>query len=135
MRDTRSRDSVIPERQGTLRGCLEGGSVLRPIVQARRVEVGAGGPNQGLNLWIEADLSEHGWIVKGSTIGCAGGHESQAATPPIALDGWRCTRQAGPMPRTMRVEYPGAIYHVMDRGDRREDIVPDAHQVDRRPPA
>ena len=26
------------------------------------------------------------------------------------------------MPRTMRVEYPGAIYHVMDRGDRREDI-------------
>ena len=27
------------------------------------------------------------------------------------------------MPRAMRVEYPGAIYHVMDRGDRREDIV------------
>jgi len=26
------------------------------------------------------------------------------------------------MPRAMRVEYPGAIYHVMDRGDRREDI-------------
>ena len=26
------------------------------------------------------------------------------------------------MPRTMRVEYPGAIYHFMDRGDRREDI-------------
>ena len=26
------------------------------------------------------------------------------------------------MPRTMRVEYPGAIYHVMDRGDRRELI-------------
>jgi hypothetical protein len=26
------------------------------------------------------------------------------------------------MPRTMRVEYPGAIYHVKDRGDRREDI-------------
>jgi hypothetical protein len=26
------------------------------------------------------------------------------------------------MPRTMRVEYPGAICHVMDRGDRREDI-------------
>ena len=28
-----------------------------------------------------------------------------------------------PMPRTMRVKYPGAIYHVMDRGDRREHIV------------
>jgi hypothetical protein len=27
------------------------------------------------------------------------------------------------MPRAMRVEFPGAIYHVMDRGDRREDIV------------
>jgi putative transposase len=26
------------------------------------------------------------------------------------------------MPRAMRVEYPGAIYHVMVRGDRREDI-------------
>jgi hypothetical protein len=54
------------------------------------------------------------------------------------------------MPRTMRVEYPGAIYHVMirlrwgfdamNRGDlpssdfgkasRREYIVSDAHQVD-----
>ena len=29
------------------------------------------------------------------------------------------------MPRTMRVEYPGAIYHVMDRGGRREDILLD----------
>ena len=27
------------------------------------------------------------------------------------------------MPRAMRVEYPGAAYHVMDRGDRREDIL------------
>ncbi len=26
------------------------------------------------------------------------------------------------MPRAVRVEYPGAIYHVMDRGDRREYI-------------
>ncbi len=26
------------------------------------------------------------------------------------------------MPRAVRVDYPGAIYHVMDRGDRREDI-------------
>ena len=25
------------------------------------------------------------------------------------------------MPRTMRVEDPSALYHVMDRGDRRED--------------
>jgi putative transposase len=26
------------------------------------------------------------------------------------------------MPRKLRAEYPGAIYHAMDRGDRREDI-------------
>jgi hypothetical protein len=26
------------------------------------------------------------------------------------------------MPRKLRVEYPGAMYHVMSRGNRREDI-------------
>jgi len=26
-------------------------------------------------------------------------------------------------PHAMRVDYPGAIYHVMDRGHRREDIL------------
>jgi REP element-mobilizing transposase RayT len=34
-----------------------------------------------------------------------------------------------PMPRQMRIEYPGAIYHVMSRGDRREKIFLD--DVDR----
>ena len=29
----------------------------------------------------------------------------------------------GTMPRAMRVELPGSIYDVMDRGDRREDIL------------
>ena len=33
------------------------------------------------------------------------------------------------MPRQLRIEYPGAIYHVMSRGDRREDIYVD--DVDR----
>jgi hypothetical protein len=33
------------------------------------------------------------------------------------------------MPRQLRIEYPGAIYHVMSRGDRREDIYHD--NVDR----
>ena len=33
------------------------------------------------------------------------------------------------MPRMIRIEYPGAIYHVMSRGDRREDICHD--DVDR----
>ena len=29
------------------------------------------------------------------------------------------------MPRQRRIEYSGAIYHAMARGDRREDIVLD----------
>ena len=29
------------------------------------------------------------------------------------------------MPRKLRVQYPGAIYHVMNRGDRREPIFKD----------
>jgi putative transposase len=33
------------------------------------------------------------------------------------------------MPRKIRVQYPGAIYHVMSRGDRRENIFLD--DVDR----
>ena len=50
-------------------------------------------------------------------------------------DVFRCLTWAGKadtlgsMPRAMRVEYPGAIYHVMDRGDRREDIF--VNDVDR----
>lgn len=27
-----------------------------------------------------------------------------------------------PMPRKLRIEFPGAVYHLMSRGDRREDI-------------
>ena len=29
------------------------------------------------------------------------------------------------MPRKVRIEYPGAVYHVINRGDRREDIFKD----------
>jgi len=29
------------------------------------------------------------------------------------------------MPRKLRIEYSGAIYHVMNRGDRREEIFKD----------
>src|SRR5436190_13553632 len=31
------------------------------------------------------------------------------------------------MPRPLRIEYPGAIYHVMNRGDQRDDIFKDDH--------
>ena len=33
----------------------------------------------------------------------------------------------GPMARKLRIQYPGALYHVMNRGDRREDIFLDDH--------
>ena len=33
------------------------------------------------------------------------------------------------MPRQLRVQYPGAMYHVMSRGNQRKDIFPD--DVDR----
>jgi hypothetical protein len=36
----------------------------------------------------------------------------------------------GTVPCAMRVEFPGAIYHIMDRGDRREDISIIAGQAD-----
>jgi len=29
------------------------------------------------------------------------------------------------MARKLRVQYPGAVYHIMNRGDRREDIFED----------
>jgi len=29
------------------------------------------------------------------------------------------------MPRKLRIQYPGAMYHVMNRGDQREDIFKD----------
>jgi REP element-mobilizing transposase RayT len=31
------------------------------------------------------------------------------------------------MARKLRVQYPGAVYHVMNRGDRREDIFQSDH--------
>jgi putative transposase len=35
------------------------------------------------------------------------------------------------MPRKMRVQYPGAMYHVMSRGDQRDDIfLDDADRYD-----
>jgi len=35
------------------------------------------------------------------------------------------------MPRSLRIEYPGAIYHVLNRGDRREDIFRDEFDYQR----
>src|SRR6266446_8216737 len=46
----------------------------------------------------------------------------QASMSPISLDQQPPSRQAPPMPRQLRSEYPGAMYHVMSRGNRRQDI-------------
>lgn len=35
------------------------------------------------------------------------------------------------MPRKLRIQYPGAIYHVLNRGDRREPIARDDHDRER----
>jgi putative transposase len=35
------------------------------------------------------------------------------------------------MPRKLRMEYPGAIYHVLNRGDRRVDIFCDERDRER----
>ena len=44
---------------------------------------------------------------------------------------WRRTNSKGTAtPRPLRVEYPGAIYHLMSRGDHREAIFRD--DIDRR---
>ncbi len=49
--------------------------------------------------------------------------------PDFRLDPAGHIASLRPMPRTMRVQYPGAIYHIMNRGDRRENIFVD--DVDR----
>ena len=38
------------------------------------------------------------------------------------------------MPRALRIEYPGAIYHLMNHGDRREAICHDDADRGRSPP-
>jgi hypothetical protein len=44
---------------------------------------------------------------------------------PMSLDGPARGRQHGLMPRQLRIEYAGAIYHVRSRGDRRKAILLD----------
>src|ERR1700727_1842998 len=45
------------------------------------------------------------------------------------LTATRPVGQSCSVPRKLRMEYPGAIYHVINRGDRREDIF--RHDEDR----
>ena len=43
----------------------------------------------------------------------------------LTIDTLDRRRSLAPVPRKLRIEYPGAMYHVMNRGDRREDIFHD----------
>src|SRR5882762_5747063 len=49
----------------------------------------------------------------------------------ITIDTEWCFGKLPTMPRKLRVQYPGAIYHLMNRGDRREDIFADDHDRER----
>lgn len=57
----------------------------------------------------------------------------QASVSPhylnFLLTGLALSASIGAMPRKLRIQYPGAIYHVMNRGDHREKIFKD--NVDR----
>ena len=78
---------------------LVNGSSLLPLLARRTLRL--------CQLWALALAQTNGWI---------GFH------PVCGLSGWHCFVEHCLMPRRMRVEYPGAICHVMDRGERREDI-------------
>jgi hypothetical protein len=43
----------------------------------------------------------------------------------LTIDIFDGMRQPAAMPRKLRIQYPGALYHVMNRGDRRENIFRD----------
>jgi len=43
----------------------------------------------------------------------------------LTIDNYQSVGRSFRMPRPLRIEYPGAIYHIMNRGDRREDIFKD----------
>ena len=46
------------------------------------------------------------------------------------VDIGRVSWQAGGMARTLRIEYPGAVYQVMNRSDRGDAIFRDAHDYE-----
>src|SRR5205814_4563433 len=48
-------------------------------------------------------------------------HSGQSRLSKL-VDAGREKSQRPSMPRQLRIEYPGAIYHVMNRGDHRENI-------------
>ena len=58
--------------------------------------------------------------------GRRGARRDQNPLDSTAVPGAAC-----PMARKLRIQYPGAMYHVMNRGDRREAIFKDDQDCDR----
>jgi len=51
--------------------------------------------------------------------------KEQEQVSVLTIDTFEGLGPSSAVPRKLRAEYPGAIYHVMNRGDRREDIFKD----------
>ena len=66
----------------------------------------------------------------GSCIAVQVGSNSRFVEALFGASRRRAGCQLVPMPRMMRAEYPGANYHLMNRGDRREIFVDDVDRQD-----
>src|SRR2546426_493736 len=78
----------------------------------------------------ERDGARGGVLDTGVRAGHSG-HSSRAIRlgpfgSVLTIDTARALGRLRDMPRKLRVEYEGAIYHVMNRGDRREPVFRDA---------
>jgi REP element-mobilizing transposase RayT len=85
----------------------------------------------GLAIGCVAIFHAHGWRPLLAASAGEGTERGQSRrTACFGIDGGRPGRHGAGMARKLRVQYPGAIYHVMNRGDRREPIFRD--DADRR---
>ena len=71
---------------------------------------------QGGCAWGVRGVKSGRQVAKGK--GRRRGHRSVH----LVLYKWLVTGEKQTMPRQMRIDFPGAIHHVMSRGDRRENI-------------
>jgi hypothetical protein len=124
------QDSVLatrPAGEGLLRVELAvDGAVAGPMAGGAQLVLVADA-DAAYPLRIDPTFSDANWISRKGSNRRLVPADSEAVWGCFRwfslLDLGRLSRHAGTMPRAMRVEYPGSIYDVMDRGDRREDIL------------
>src|SRR5207249_7138996 len=86
----------------------------------RNLFCGPADPNRETSLRFRATASGFGAERPAS-------YGSVPAIRQLLLGTCSCGRDSGEgMARRLRIQYPGAVYHVMNRGDRRESIFHDA---------